>query len=87
IQMKTGNHNGVFMTIPYEKDWSIKVDRKKVSALCVYDSMTYIPLENQGETHLIDMAYVPAGFYAGMFISVIGAALFAFIIIKEKRRV
>ena len=78
--------DGLFLTIPYEKAWKITVDGKKTEAIAVYDSLTYIPLDGiTGECH-IRMDYVSKGLFVGIILSVIGALLFGYVVISEKKR-
>lgn len=56
-------------SIPYEKDWSIKVDGKKVPQTEVLECLMAIDMTN-GEHH-ISMKYVPRGLYLGVAISII----------------
>ena len=56
-------------SIPYEEDWMIKVDGKKVKQIKVMDALMAIRI-NPGE-HNIEMKYVPRGLIIGMPVSVL----------------
>ena len=58
-------------SIPYEEDWTIKVDGKKVKPVKVMDALMAIPI-TEGE-HDIDMKYIPRGLVVGMPISILSA--------------
>lgn len=86
LSVKTGDVNGVLITIPFEKGWSIKVDGVETYPVAVYDSLMYVPLEKNGSGHTIDMTFVPDGIGAGIAISLIGVILLAVIVIMEKKQ-
>ncbi|MCR5404563.1 MAG: YfhO family protein [Butyrivibrio sp.] len=78
--------DGVFLTIPYEDSWKVTAGGHKLSPLAVYDSLTYIPLEDlasEGELR-IRMKYVTKGILPGLLLSIIGIALYIFVAISER---
>jgi uncharacterized membrane protein YfhO len=77
--------DGVFLTIPWESGWNVKVDGKKVEPVPVYDSLMYIPIEGGGDTHRIDMVFIPDGIFAGLFLTVIGLIHLLYLAHKEFR--
>ena len=50
----TKNINGIFLTIPCESGWTIKVNGKEVTPVSVYGSLTYIPLEESVDANSSD---------------------------------
>ena len=63
-------------TIPYEDDWKITVDKKKVKAVKALGAMIAIPL-SEGE-HIIDMRYIPKGLFEGSIISILALIILIF---------
>ena len=56
-------------SIPYEEDWKIKVDGKKVRPVRIMDALLAVKV-SQGE-HEIDLKYIPRGIILGMPVSII----------------
>ncbi|MBQ2677145.1 MAG: YfhO family protein [Clostridia bacterium] len=70
----TVKQDGLLMTsIPYEKGWSVYVDGKKAEVIPLGDA--FVTLDLKTGTHKITFKYAPAGFYAGVAISVGSLAL------------
>ena len=59
----------VMTTIPYEKDWHITVDKRKVQYSKALNSMIAIPVP-EGD-HTIEMRYIPRGLGIGSLISLV----------------
>ena len=59
----------IVFSIPYEDDWSIKVDGKKVKPVKIMDALLGIKIS--GGEHNVDLKYIPKGFVAGTPISII----------------
>lgn len=85
LKIETGDHEGVFLSIPCEKGWKIRVDGKKTDAVAIYDSLTYIPINDRASAHTIEMIFIPEGIYVGALLSVIGVIVFAFFFFKEEK--
>ncbi len=77
--------DGLFLTLPYESNWKITANGKKTQALAVYDSLTYIPINEAGEV-TIRMKYVSSGIWLGMVLSIIGVLLLIYVEISERKR-
>ena len=77
--------DGVFLTVPYESNWKITANGKKIQALAVYDSLTYIPIDAAGEV-TIRMRYVSSGLLPGAVLSVIGIFLLIYVEISERKK-
>lgn len=77
--------DGVFLTVPYESNWKITANGKKTQALAVYDSLTYIPINEAGEV-TIRMKYVSSGLWLGMALSIIGVLLLIYVEISERKK-
>ncbi len=67
----------MYLSIPYEKGWSIFVDGEKTETVKVLDSMLGVELESG--SHRIVLKYSPDGFKTGLAVS--GGALFMFIVL------
>ena len=61
----------VVFTIPYEDDWTVKLDGKKVKAFRVMDALMAVKVP-AGE-HELDLRYIPKGMVVGMPISILAA--------------
>ncbi len=83
--IEAGDYNGVFVTIPYEKGWKVKVDGKEIQPVAVYDSLTYIPIGTDGDSHSIEMSFYSPGRRAGGVISIVGLIILAAIFFLEKK--
>lgn len=59
----------LFLTIPYDKGWQIKVNRRIREPLKVFDSLMAIPLRIGDED--VDMKYVPVDYRIGLAISLV----------------
>ncbi|WP_024866799.1 YfhO family protein [Butyrivibrio sp. FCS014] len=81
--IETGECNGIFTTIPYESGWKVKVDGKETEPIAVYDCFMYIPIEEEGESHIVTMAFASPGQTAGYVVSILGVILTASLIIPE----
>ncbi len=80
--------DGVFLSVPFEKDWKVTVNGTKVEPVAVYDSFMYVPLKDNdvnGENHIC-MRYVPTGMMTGMILSFIGLALLLCVVFLERKR-
>ena len=62
-------------SIPYEKDWVIKIDGEQVEQEKVLDALMAVKLS--AGSHIIDMYYLPAGFIIGMDITLLSLLIFA----------
>lgn len=75
----------VVFTIPYEKDWVIKVDGQKVEAEKVLDAL--IGIDAGKGKHVIEMRYIPRGLIAGLPISIISfITTFCVVILQKKKK-
>ena len=73
IESKAG-HRSLLLSIPFSEEWKVTVDGQKVQAAPLFDMYTVVELPDAGLTHLVDMQYVPAGWHAGIAISILTAA-------------
>ncbi len=86
ITIDTRANTGVFLTVPFQRGWSVKVDGKKTDAIAIYDALTYIPLGDDKTHHHIDMTFTPVGFRLGIILNLIGLAALIRIFLDERRR-
>lgn len=63
----------LFLSIPYDASWQVKVNGADVQAIKAFDAMMAIPIE-EGKTDL-ELRFVPRGLYIGVSISIIGLLL------------
>lgn len=83
LQMNTPAGNGIFMTIPCEKGWHIKVDGETIIPTSVYGAFTYVEIpegDNADESHIVEMRFVPEGLVLGAIVSciaILGIILFS----------
>ena len=68
-------HPVLFLSLPYEKGWEVRVDGNKASCFDIDDGFTGIRLEPG--THTVEMTYRTPGFVPGAVISLIGLILLA----------
>lgn len=67
IELKESDY--LVFSIPYEKDWVIKIDDKRVKQEEVLDALMAVKLS--AGNHTIDMYYLSAGFIIGMNITLL----------------
>ncbi|MDQ0246308.1 putative membrane protein YfhO [Bacillus fengqiuensis] len=74
----------VFLSIPHDRGWTVKVDDVKVKPKIAMGAFMLIPI--QEGTHTISMSYVPPGFKQGFIISVVSLCVFiGFQLVIRKR--
>ena len=73
--------NILFTTIPYDSNWQVSIDGKKVDTIKLLDNVIGVEVE-QG-THTITFQYVPKRFYIGLIVSIL-SLLSLFLIHKKK---
>lgn len=83
VNVFQGNQYLLF-TIPYEKDWHIKIDGKEVTPVKVADTLLSVPVAKG--MHEIDLKYIPRGLYLGMSISAITLLMFIGTIVYNKNK-
>lgn len=81
--IKIKDADRILFTVPYEKDWTIKVDGNKVDTKRVFDCLMAIEI-TPGD-HTIEMRYVPRGFIVGLPMTILCFLFFIFIIIERYR--
>ena len=69
----------LFLSIPYAEGWSAEVDGEKAEIVSIQDALMGIRL-NAG-SHDISLKYTPAGFKAGLLISLVSITMIAGIIL------
>ena len=74
----------LYMSVPYEKGWTVYVDGKKANLIRLYDAMCGVNLE--AGAHEIEMRYSPQGFIPGACISVISLAGLVLLYVLERRK-
>jgi len=82
--INVGDNKMMYLSIPYDAGWHLKVDGKEQDKLILDDGMTGIML-NKGP-HTIEMAYHLRYFYKGLFVSLLGALLYLGLWLFMKKR-
>ena len=70
------------LTIPYDENWEIKIDGKKVEQLRVLEELTGVLIKKQGR-HSIEMKYKTKGLLPSALLSLFSLFLFMFLIRKK----
>lgn len=80
------NDNQMFVfTLPFEKDFKIYVDGKRVKAMTKWDIFTGVELKDYAHgKHTIKLVYTDNSFTKGLIISYLGLSLLVGIILLEK---
>ncbi len=79
------NDKMLYLSIPYDESWQIKINGRKRKAVKVFDAMTAVPLFKDDAE--IEMIYIPKGFYPGLIISLLSLlVLSANLFLKRKRQ-
>lgn len=82
----TAKNDGLmYMAIPYDEGWTVKIDGKKTDYEALGDAFITVPV-SAGE-HSVELSYCPRGFVPGLIISIISLGILAGIIVynnKEK---
>lgn len=73
----------LFLSIPYDEGWQIKVDGQSRDAFVIGN--TFMGIGLTAGTHRIEMQYIPRGFLAGAVISAISILLFCLILFFRGR--
>jgi uncharacterized membrane protein YfhO len=74
----------MFLSIPYEKGWSVYIDGEKTETFKLLQAMTGVRV-GKG-SHDISIEYTPEGFVLGVTATVVSLGLILLIMICEKRR-
>ncbi|MBR6162691.1 YfhO family protein [bacterium] len=83
-QFETTKDNQVLvLTIPYDKNFRVKIDGKVVSQKPVLNELTGIEITEKGK-HTIEMRYVAKGLSFGVLISVLSLLLLSGLTVKNK---
>ncbi len=71
-------------SIPYEDDWTVKVDGKRVRPVKVMDALLAVKV-TEGE-HEIDLRYIPKGIVVGMPVSVISFLISIIVLAASQKK-
>lgn len=79
----TADENGkyLFLTIPYDKNWNVTIDGKKVKTVECMDSFMAVKLEKGN--HQVRLVYIPAGLSLGLHLSEVSLLIIAFILLVK----
>ena len=72
-------------SIPYEDDWTVRLDGKKVKPVQVMDALMAVRIT--GGEHILDLRYVPKGFVVGMPVTILSLiTTFCVVFIKSRKK-
>ena len=71
----------LFTTIPYDDNWDVYIDGKKVKTVKVLDALLGVKLDIG--THSIEFKYCPKQFFLGLIVSIIS---FIILVIIDKKK-
>jgi len=74
----------LYLSIPYERGWSVYVDGKKTSTVKVFDAM--LGAEIAPGEHEVELRYFPDGLDKGLVISGAAALIFILLLISDRAR-
>lgn len=74
----------LYLSIPYEKGWSVYVDGEKTETFPVIDAMMGVNV-SAGE-HEIELKYAPDGFYVGLMAGIAAVLLFVLFAVLEAKK-
>lgn len=74
----------MYLSIPYEEGWSLRVDGVKTELYPVFDAMCGADLS--AGTHTIEMRYSPKGFAPGVAVGCVSAAILIALFVLERKR-
>ncbi|MDO4966836.1 MAG: YfhO family protein [Lachnospiraceae bacterium] len=75
----------IVFSMPYDKGWKVSVDGKEVNTKRVLDVLMAVDI-TPGE-HIIEMKYIPEGFYVGSIISAISILLLIIIHLYDQFKI
>lgn len=74
----------LILSVPYEEGWRIRINGEEAEGVLFGGCLMAFDLE-PGEYHL-EMTYVPAGAEAGILVSAVSVAVFAAVMLVQRRR-
>lgn len=75
FEVSENNSGKVFLSVPYDKQWTIKLNGKEIQTEQVFDALTAISVQKE-KKNIIEMSYSVAGLKIGAILSAIGILLF-----------
>ena len=83
--IKTANNDQLILTtIPYDEGWNVYVDGERVEVFETCDALLAFRIDNAGE-HTLRLKYRSSAFNYGIVISISAIALFALVVILERK--
>lgn len=82
-KINASNNELLYLSIPYDKGWHVKIDGKEQSFIKVNAGMSGVLL-NKGE-HTIDMSYQLPYFYKGLMLALVGLLLYGMLFFMRKK--
>ena len=84
VHSRDNGRNLLFLSIPYDEGWTVKVDGKKVKAQAI--GKAFLGLKLEDGTHDISLSYVSPGFRTGLVISAVSLILFLILLLVRHIR-
>ncbi len=82
----TGERDLVMTTIPYDNGWNIRVDGEVAEPVKAFGTFLSFHVDGDvGETHTVELYYMPRTFVIGMIISAFFTLLFIALLIIDRR--
>ncbi len=82
-EIYTTKDSTLFLSIPYDKGWNVKLDGKEVSAEKI-GGFIGIQISNPGK-HSIELSYTPPGLLKGLIITLSSLLILLIIVIREMK--
>lgn len=80
----TAAEDGIlYLSIPYEEGWSVRVDGEKAEVYELFDAMCAVDIT--AGTHTIEMRYSPKGFVPGVVLGCVSVAILVLCYLLEKK--
>lgn len=74
----------LLLSVPYSEEWEVRIDGVPAKTQPLFDMYTGIDLPSDGKAHTVELTFVPAGWHAGIVISILFAAGFILYLFLEK---
>lgn len=79
FEVSKNNSGKVFLSVPYDKQWTIKRNGEEIQAEPIFGALTAIPLQKE-QRNVIEMSYSVAGLKTGVSLTALGFFLLCFIV-------
>ncbi len=80
----TENESYMLTTIPYDENWQVKIDGKKVKTVKLLDTLLGIPLKAGQQT--VELTYQPTSLWIGIGVSILSLVIISLEAMNKKKR-